>query len=92
MKNSSDGKQAKLGYNYLWSHEFYLLLLPIVVLVSQVEIAMPNGGDWSVYGVMNLALLLGSALLLAYVILDSIPRPTYLVDFTCFQIKNKVYS
>ncbi|KAJ8445223.1 hypothetical protein Cgig2_024429 [Carnegiea gigantea] len=84
--NSVNLKYVKLGYLYLVSHGFYLVIAPVVVLILGAILGKLTWSDFSFNcSLTNTLCLIGLLCVVLYLYLDFIPPPTYLVDFACYR-------
>ncbi|KAM7268384.1 hypothetical protein ACFE04_010550 [Oxalis oulophora] len=85
--SSVNMKYVKLGYGYLLSHGFYLLMvMPIVVLMFGAGIGKIALGDFCPkFGIADACFGIGLLGLVVYIYFDSTTRSVYLVDFTCYR-------
>jgi 3-ketoacyl-CoA synthase len=95
LKQSVKLKYVKLGYHYMITHFFNLLLCPIVIAIS-VHLSTFSTDDilavWSQLHLDLISIVLYSTLLilLSIVYFLTRPRPVYLVDFACFKPDDKL--
>jgi len=83
-------KYVKLGYGYLISHRLYLLLAPPLLAVLVNHIAKLTWEDLFVkYDITEVVFIFGLVFLMLYLYIDSTPRSTYLLDFSCFRPSNE---
>ncbi|CAA0842168.1 3-ketoacyl-CoA synthase 15 [Striga hermonthica] len=78
-------KYVKSGYCHLISHGKYFACSILMVMLS----TQAGKITWDVfslgcYSLVNVLLLLGFFSLATFVVLDFVPRSTYLVDFACY--------
>ncbi|GLT80504.1 hypothetical protein SLA2020_519410 [Shorea laevis] len=90
FKQSVKLKYVKLGYHYLITHGMYVFLSPLVVLVA-AQLATFSLQDlhdlWDHLRFNLISVILCSTLLvfLSTVYYLTLPRPVYLVDFSCYK-------
>ncbi|KAI3523912.1 hypothetical protein L1887_02421 [Cichorium endivia] len=83
-------KYVKLGYHYLISHFMYLLLIPLLAVVS-VHLSTLTSQDlihlWHQLRFNLLSVVIGSTLIVFLATLYFMKRPkkVYLVDFACYK-------
>jgi len=83
-------KYVKLGYGYLISHRLYLLLAPPLLAILVNHIAKLTWEDLFVnYDITEVVFISGLVFLMLYLYIDSTPRSTYLLDFSCFRPSNE---
>ncbi|XP_041020640.1 3-ketoacyl-CoA synthase 15-like [Juglans microcarpa x Juglans regia] len=84
--NSVNLKYVKLGYSYLLSHRFYVLVAPALIVMFGVELKKLTWEDFCHRRNQTDALFIVGLLGLAlYIYLDLTPRSIYLVDFACYR-------
>ncbi|XP_058763579.1 3-ketoacyl-CoA synthase 15-like [Vicia villosa] len=82
-------KYVKLGYGYLINHRLYLLLAPPLLAILINHIGKFTMEDLFVkYNITEGLFISGVLLLMLYIYIDSTPRSTYLIDFSCFRPSN----
>lgn len=83
-------KYVKLGYHYMISHAMYLLLTPLVVVIS-IHLSTLTSQDlinlWNQLRFNLVTVVICSALMvfLATLYFMSRPKKVYLVDFSCYK-------
>ncbi|GAB4833071.1 hypothetical protein Ancab_007130 [Ancistrocladus abbreviatus] len=81
-------KCVMLGYTYLLSRGFSLVIAPLVVGLLGAEFRKLSSDDLSfnthVLTTQNVVSFMGFLSLVVYLCLDLLPRSTYLVDFACY--------
>ncbi|KAK2447271.1 3-ketoacyl-CoA synthase [Trifolium repens] len=83
-------KYVKLGYGYLISHRLYLLLAPPLLAILINHIGKFTWEDLFVkYNITEAVFISGLLFLMLYFYIDSTPRSTYLLDFSCFRPSNE---
>lgn len=83
-------KYVKLGYGYLISHRLYLLLAPPLLAVLVNHIAKLTWEDLFIkYDITEAVFISGLLFSILYLYIDSTPRSTYLLDFSCFRPSNE---
>ncbi|RWR88340.1 3-ketoacyl-CoA synthase 11-like protein [Cinnamomum micranthum f. kanehirae] len=91
FKQSIKLKYVKLGYHYLITHEMYLFLLPLFVLIA-AQLSTFSIQDlhdlWDQLRYSLISVILCSTLLvfLSTLYFLTRPRPVYLVDFACYKL------
>ncbi|XP_058079072.1 3-ketoacyl-CoA synthase 10-like [Magnolia sinica] len=85
-------KYVKLGYHYLMNHAIYLLTIPVLIVVFSAEIgSLSNKHMWeklwdgSSYDFESVVAFFAIFIFTALIFFMSRPRPTYLIDFACYQ-------
>ncbi|KAJ1381885.1 Very-long-chain 3-ketoacyl-CoA synthase [Sesbania bispinosa] len=83
-------KYVKLGYGYLINHRLYLLLAPplLAILITRIG-KFPWEDLYDKYDITEALFISGLFCLMLYFYIDSIPRSTYLLDFSCFRPSNE---
>ncbi|XP_012568485.1 3-ketoacyl-CoA synthase 15-like [Cicer arietinum] len=83
-------KYVKLGYGYLISHRLYLLLAPPLLALFINHIGKFTWKDIFVkYEITEALFISGLLVLMLYFYINSTPRSTYLLDFSCFRPSNE---
>ncbi|KAJ7189806.1 hypothetical protein O6H91_23G055800 [Diphasiastrum complanatum] len=88
-------KYVKLGYHYLITHLFTLLLIPLMLAVLLEVGRMGSDDIWQlwVHLQFNLVSVMTCSALLVFgitVYIMSRPRPVYLVDYACYKPSNNL--
>lgn len=83
-------KYVKLGYGYLISHRLYLLLAPPLLAALITRFGKLTWEDLcDNCGLTEALFISGLLCLMLYFYIDSTPRSTYLLDFSCFLPSNE---
>ncbi|KAK7246502.1 hypothetical protein RIF29_41371 [Crotalaria pallida] len=83
-------KYVKLGYGYLINHRLYLLLAPLLIAALVAHIGKFTWEDlYDKYDLTEALFISGLLCLMLYFFIDSTPRSTYVLDFTCFRPPNE---
>lgn len=90
LKQSVKLKYVKLGYHYLISHAMYLILVPLITLVSVQLSALTLGNIKEVwnqlqYNLVTVVLCSTLFIILSTIYFMSQPRPVYLVNFALYK-------
>jgi 3-ketoacyl-CoA synthase len=94
FKQSVKLKYVKLGYHYMITHFFNLLLCSVMIAIS-IQLSTFSTNDilavWSQFQLDLISIVLYSTLLvLCTVYFLTRPQPVYLVDFACFKPDDKL--
>eukprot|EP00249_Psilotum_nudum_P025904 c3098_g1_i1 orf=1027-2610(+) len=87
-------KYVKLGYHYLLSHAVYLMMVPVILLLT-VELARLRhvgfGDLWDQmqFNLVNVMLCLAALVFGATIYFMSLPLPVYLVDIACYKPEDR---
>ncbi|GER36130.1 3-ketoacyl-CoA synthase [Striga asiatica] len=85
FRSSVSLKYVKSGYCYLISHsKHFVCSILMMMLGTQAGKITWDVFSLGCHGLVNILLLLGFLSLATFVVLDFVPRSTYLVDFACY--------
>ena len=83
-------KYVKLGYSYLVTHGFYVLIAPLFILLLNVQLRRFTCHDlFHKYNLIHALCILGLLGLILYLYFNFTPRSTYLIDFASFRPPNE---